>query len=103
MRPAAVGHRVDLDRAAARHRWRRLRSSTLSSKPFTAAQLDLLLAKPEARQHLRDLRQVAHEDLRQIDDVAPLRAHRHDRQAEQHAVGVGQLDRLLLGRAACRP
>ena len=38
-----------------------------------------------------DLRQVAHEHRRQIDDVRALRAARANRQAEQHAIGVRQL------------
>ena len=53
----------------------------------------------EARQGLRDLCQVGEEDRGQVDDVASRRPGGGDRHAEQHAVGVGEVDRLLFGAA----
>src|SRR5205823_4660937 len=47
----------------------------------------------EAGQGHADLRQVAHEDAGEIDQVAPLRAFRGDGKAEQDAVGISLADR----------
>ena len=53
----------------------------------------------EARKRLGELRQVGHEHLRKIDQVAPAGAFGQNRQAEQHAIGVGQVHRTRFGAA----
>ena len=45
---------------------------------------------------MRELRQVGHEDPRQVDHVSAAGTDGDDRQAEEHAVGIGQMDRPLL-------
>ena len=49
--------------------------------------------------HVRNLRQVAHEHRREVDDVRAAGAPREDRQTEEHAIGVRDLDGLRV-RAA---
>ena len=56
----------------------------------------------ETAQHAGDLRQIAHEDRRQIDHRSAAGALRDDRQAEQDAVGVGEIDGLFGGRSLVR-
>ena len=46
-------------------------SSTFFVKPFDCGPRRLVRREHEARQHEADLRQVAHEDRRQIDDDTP--------------------------------
>ena len=51
----------------------------------------------EAGERAADLGEIGHEDRRQVDDRRAVGGIGGDRHTEQHAVGVGQIDCLLLG------
>ena len=97
----AVGHGVDRGRATRAVGGRHLEFDVVG-KHLDAAPGRTVTGEGEAGEQGRDPRQVGEEHGREVDQMAPAGAAALDRQAEQDAVGVGEVDRLLLGAALGR-
>ena len=99
--PAAVGNGVDLGLAAGGEGGRDFQFGVV---------LVILDVRPsrtvggerKSFQDARNLGQVAHEDRGQIDHHAAAGALRDDRQAEEDAVGIGEIDGFCGGRSLVR-
>ncbi len=95
-RSPAVGHGVDVLGATRGVRGGDLELDVVL-EAFDSGPARLGFREAESRQHAGNLRQVAHEDRGQLDDVGPAGARRHDGQAEQDTIGIGEIDGLFLG------
>ncbi len=95
---AAVGHGVEPSHSTGRVGGRHFKLHVVPES-LDRCPVGLVAGKHEPWKVIGDLRQIGHEDPRQIDHVAAAGTHGDDRQAEEHAVGVCQADRALF-RAA---
>ena len=95
---AGIGHGVDVPRTARAIGGGHLEFDVVG-KALDPRPRGAIPREGKAGQFPGDLREIAEEDRRQVDDVATGGAGRRDGQAEQHAVGVGEIDSLFL-RAA---
>ena len=91
-----IWHGVDVPRAA-RAVGRRHLEFDVVRKTFYPRPRGPIPCEGKAGQLLGDLRQVREEDRPKVDDMATGGACRHDRHAEEHAVCVGEVDRLFFG------